>query len=327
MKWILIVFSALGPASSFGYTAGSPSNPYRAYPPSCLSDPLPIAPGEGPYWTGSATLPLSSPGFETVSVAYWRVACPGGRSAFVGLISRSQASFLSYPAPEFPSFTIAQGSNRIDNVRVNVEPNTVRSAIYPGTLIAGAMTFVFENMPNTGTPQIDFNQAFEVDLNNGGTQPALIGQIPAYDRTQYPTNSGSMPITGYNSGAYYDSAHGGEGMVVEVLDTGNTYTLFATWYTFDQLGIPFWLVAQASFSPGTQQVTAQTFDATGGGFAGNFTPPLNRSTWGTITFSFPDCNTMSFSYDGATDPSLKGPAGSGARTWQRLGSMNALTCF
>ena len=64
----------------------------------------------------------------------------------------------------------------------------------------------------------------------------------------------------------------------------------------------------------------------GGGFAGNFTA-VTRNPWGTMSFAFPDCNTMSFSYASASGVSGNTPQGSGTRTWKRIGNINNLGCM
>ena len=130
------------------------------------------------------------------------------------------------------------------------------------------------------------------------------------------------------SSAYYDPAHGGEGLVVEIYDNGDnaTRTIFASWYTYDTVGLPFWLVAQGSMPLSTNNLAnVPVYYYTGGGFAGDFSS-VNSNNWGTMSFSWPDCNTLNFTFSGATDASIGGPSGSGSRTWKRLSEINGLNC-
>ena len=328
MKWTFGVVSLWVACNAFGYTSTPTENAFRAYPPSCLSDPLPTGPTEGTYSSNRIVLPTSpGTGSETVTLNLWRVACAGGRSAFMGAIIRDTANALTIPTPDFPAFEIAQGSETIPIVRVADEPNTVRSFITVGFPVIGTVTpFVFENHREAPFGPIDYNQAFNISVFAGST-PILAGLISAYDPTQYPSNSEPMPITGYNSGGYYDSTHGGEGMLVEVIDTGATSRVFfAAWYTFDSLGLPFWLTAQGAFTAGATQLSVPGYFTTGGGLGGNFTPPTSLNQWGTLSFNFSDCNTMNFTYSGATIGVASGPAGSGSRTWKRIGVINGFSC-
>jgi len=120
--------------------------------------------------------------------------------------------------------------------------------------------------------------------------------------------------------------------VTQVLDNGDgaTRTLFATWYTYDQLGLPFWLVAQGSFPIGSTQLTnVQVLYATGSSFAAQPPPPspaVKANVWGTINVSFTDCQTIKFSYNGSAGTVSGGPQGNGQRTWKRLGVINSLAC-
>jgi len=45
-----------------------------------------------------------------------------------------------------------------------------------------------------------------------------------------------------------------------------------------------------------------------------------------MSFAFPDCNRMTFTYAAASSLPANSPGGSGTRTWQRLGSIANLGC-
>ncbi len=154
--------------------------------------------------------------------------------------------------------------------------------------------------------------------------------MPDYNptATTYPAASQPLPINGYLSGSWYDPTHSGEGILTQVYDVdGKTRIFAATWYTFDSAGIPFWLVAQGTFNVGATSIPnmAVTY-RTGGGFAGNFTPPAPLQTWGTMSVSFPSCQKMTFTYSGSAGAVNGGPAGTGSKTFSRIGSINSLGC-
>jgi hypothetical protein len=336
------------------------ANSYRTYPQSCFSDtlpspataiqPLPVTPS-GTLYTGTVTLStLDSNGNpatpENVTVTVWRVACSSSGDVlsynpdggYVGAtlmnIQRS-AQEGTAPYPTYPDVRVSQGSIAFDNpnytdyVRSAPEPNTVVSDTIVGSPVIYSTTYVLENYANPSFGFFYFNNAFAIRFDGG--QGQVIINVPDYAPTQqtYPAAYQPMAVNGYLTGSWYDPAHGGEGMLTQVFDKDSqTRTFFATWYTFDSLGLPFWLVAQADFPIGSTQLqNVPVLYATGGGFAGNFTPPVTRSNWGTISVSFSDCQHIQFSYNGATSSSVSGgPGGSGQRTWSRLGDINSLNC-
>ena len=63
----------------------------------------------------------------------------------------------------------------------------------------------------------------------------------------------------------------------------------------------------------------------GGGFAGNFTPPLQSQSWGNVTFSFPSCNSLTLQF-ASTHNNATAPVGSGLRFWNRLTGVNGFGC-
>ena len=121
---------------------------------------------------------------------------------------------------------------------------------------------------------------------------------------------------------------GGEGLVIEIYDNpGNTSrTIFAAWYTYDTLGLPYWLVAQGTAPIGANVVAnAPVYYYTGGGFAGNFTG-VTQHVWGTMNFSFPHCSQVDFDFNGAATEVAGGPAGQGSRSFKKIADVNGLNC-
>jgi hypothetical protein len=325
------------------------ANPYRAYPPSCLADPLPDTPS-GPFTRfqmslysrdtlGNAVTP------ETVTITLWRMACSssggltpyntdhGSNAALLMRIERSSTSTDSFPT--FPSITSNQANTTGNLVRAAMEPNTVVSdGPYDAPILADT-TYVLENYPYAGWGFTYFNYDFTLlidpafDASCTGCQSVDIqGYRP--NAQDYPAAFASLPIDGYMSSSYFDPAHGGEGFVLEVYDNpgGTTRTVFAAWYTYDPLGLPFWLIGQGVVDVGANVMTgAPVYYYTNGGFSGDFGATVDSHSWGTITMSWASCNTLNFSYNGATDPTIvNGPAGSGTRTWVRLADINGLNC-
>jgi hypothetical protein len=338
---------------------------YRAYPASCFSDtlpsqansiePLPVSPS-GVLFSGTVTLYEKNgtqDSAEDVTITIFRVACsssgdklsynPDGLAVSATLMriqrqSRYEGDSQIYP--RYPDIRIAQGNisfdnpNRTDYVRVASEPNTVVSDTMLDAPIINSTTYVLENYPSPTLGFFDFNNAFNIRFDNGYQNGRTTFQIDAYtpNSNTYPAAFKPMAINGYLTGSWYDPSAGSrEGLVTQILENGDgTRTLFATWYTYDQLGLPFWLVAQGGFPIGSTQLTGvPVFYATGGSFAALPPPPspaVKSNAWGTIDVSFPDCQTLKFSFNGSASAVQGGPQGSGQRTWKRLGSINSLAC-
>jgi hypothetical protein len=326
------------------------ANAFRSYPPSCLADPLPDTASGGLqdsfqmelYTRDSAGNPQTN---ETVNVIIWRVACSSSgnltpynvdglaNAAVLMRIERSDATNGHTDVfPTFPSLTATQAS-QTNLVRGATEPNTViddgpfDSPIYVST------TYVLENYPyqNSGYTYFNNNFTFIIDpvFDNQGSG-AVSDDIAGYQPTQgtYPAAFQNLPIDGYMSSAWYDTAHSGEGLMVQIYDNADnlTRTLFAAWYTYDDNGIPFWLSIQGVAAYGSNTFSnVPVYYYTNGGFAGNFTS-VTQNNWGTMNFSFPDCTTMNFDFTGAASDVAGGPAGTGSRQFHRLADINALYC-
>jgi hypothetical protein len=324
------------------------ANAFRAYPPSCAADPLPTTP-TGP--TTTTTVPLYTRDIngqagapEDVTITLWRMACSssgnltpyntdGGFNAI--LLMRIDRSLTTTDVlPTFPSVTSTQGSTAINLVRSALEPNTVVSEMPFDSTIADAQSvYVLENYPFPSFGFTYFDYAFDLTidpvLDNQGTGSVTL-PIGDYQPTQsaYPAAFQNLPIDGYMSSAWYDTAHSGEGLMVQIYDNADnaTRTLFAAWYTYDDAGIPFWLSIQGVAAYGSNTFSnVPVYYYTGGGFAGNFSG-VTQNNWGTMNFSFSDCMTMNFDFDGAATGVAGGPAGSGSRTFTRLADINGLNC-
>jgi hypothetical protein len=330
-----------------------------AYPPSCLSAPLTDTP-TGPSVTRSVQLQAvdrntgEGRGIETVNFTFWRVPCEGGKSALLLRISRAVAS-SSTVVVLYPGYGLdATQGGAFGTVRLSQEPNTLISALQPKARLASDLTLVIENVAQDDAystilvpaalpagvtaRKFDFNQAIDitvfpqtssVDLNPLPTP--IVASIPAYDRTQYPSASLPMPITGYNVGNYYDPAHNGEGVIVEVGDVADPPVprlrfVDVAWYTYDNSGNPFWIFGTARTEPGLFVVQVPMVYLSGGGFAGSFGSSATQHPWGTFAITFPDCSSMEFTYAANAGLPASIPSGAGTRTWTRLTQENGLAC-
>jgi hypothetical protein len=304
------------------------ANAYRAYPPSCLSAPLPLGLYQNDPNAVSQTVTLTGdPLGDTTEANYtendkitlFRVPCGANASALLLEIDRP-----THPSqyPVFPGLSFVTGFVP----RVASDPNTFFSDEYAYQPLFDSTVVVFENYYQGQV--LNLNQALTVYVDGLSGSATTAFAIPAYNPSAYAANSQPLPISGYQSGNFYDPTHGGEGIQVEVGDTqtAGTRVMTIAWYTFDDLGVPYWLFGQGNFSIGATSANVQMIYETGGGFAGNFTKATAVS-WGTLTnVNFPDCNTMRFTYTANPGLPTGVPSGTGTKQWTRLTQLNGLTC-
>lgn len=331
-----------------GAKAGGPTaselfaNPDRAYPPSCLNSPMPFGMWQNdpnalvgqikligdPYAGGNEANYR-----ETVKVYVFRVACTSGLSATLMEIDRpSNMEGNTTLYPTLPAVSVAQGNNNI-YVRLANDPNTFFSTAYALNPLVNSDVFVLENFYG-GSIQLNYNNALTLTvdtLDTGNPNRSTPFPLSNYNPSLYPAAALSLPISGYMTGAWYDPAHSGEGIQVEVGEQGTPGTandryIVLAWYTYDPQGFPYWLYGLGSFTAGDRTANVQMIYSTGGGFGGTF-GNANTPPWGTINVQFPDCNSMRFSYQSFGGLPSGVPTGASTKTWARISQMNGLTCM
>ena len=93
------------------------------------------------------------------------------------------------------------------------------------------------------------------------------------------------------SGSWFDASQSGHGFVLEVLP-GQPQILSAFWFVFAPGGGATWIAATGSVDGDHAALQAYQVAGSGGAFAPHFDPAnVHAQAWGTLTFSFTDCNT------------------------------------
>ncbi len=322
------------------------ANPDRAYPPSCLQAPLLTL---GSFASDpealQSTMILSGDVYgsttteqqytESDTVTIFRVPCSGGMSALLLEIDRpSNLDGLTTLYPVFPIVYVTFNDGSGVALRTPKDPNTFLSDNVAGTPIFQSTVFVIENTYLSDV-QFDFNQEIPINVSNllPTTDTSYDNQefdVATYNPALYTAASQPLPISGYLTGTWYDSAHSGEGIQTEIGEVGTAGAqrfVSVSWYTYDSTGTPYWLVGSGLINIGDQTATVTLAYTSGGGFAGNFGSTATKALWGTIVLDFTDCNTMNFVYQttGVGIPDTV-PTGNGSKTWQRLTQVNGLTC-
>jgi hypothetical protein len=134
------------------------------------------------------------------------------------------------------------------------------------------------------TGDIDASQALTVDftpISISGPESVVSVQIPAAVTQPFAIGPG---ITGN----WFDSSQNGHGFSIEVLPSNQ---LLAEWYVFDSQGRRDWIIGAGPIAGNTATVIGAHTSGNGAYFPPNFDPTQIQNTlWGTITFTFTDCN-------------------------------------
>lgn len=121
------------------------------------------------------------------------------------------------------------------------------------------------------------------------------------------------------TGNWYDPEQSGHGFSLEVLPGG---TLLAEWFMFSPTGSRDWIVATGPINGNSATLDAFRTDGPGGLF-----PPLynmaavTQQPWGTVTFTFNDCNSGTVSWQ-----STQSGYAPGSLPITRLSTPNGLHC-
>lgn len=125
------------------------------------------------------------------------------------------------------------------------------------------------------------------------------------------------------SGQWYNASRDGEGLFVEIVDTGNGgQQISVAWFTYDLDGFQMWLVGNVVLDGDPTSVTIPVVVTNGPKFGQDYDmADLNRVSWGTLMLTFPDCNSAVLSY-ASSAPGF----GSGAINLTRLTKLTQVRC-
>jgi hypothetical protein len=132
-----------------------------------------------------------------------------------------------------------------------------------------------------------------------------------------------ITLGGYLSGNWFDPTPGQSGHGFQLEFTAQANAMIAIWFVYPPGGGgQNWIFAQGTFDPSTNTVTLPALMLSGPKF-----PPLYDSSdlqqidWGTLTFTFTDCDHGSASWN-----STVAGYGSGSMPIQRLTSIQGTAC-
>ncbi|MFC1720209.1 hypothetical protein ACFL00_03610 [Pseudomonadota bacterium] len=155
----------------------------------------------------------------------------------------------------------------------------------------------------------------------------------------YPTGAPGYPVFGSNqyvqltsilscdtatgsanspwSGSWFDPAHDGEGIILEVLEDGSAVV---QWFTYDDEGGQMWIQGTGTFDG--QTLTVDNLFTTGGTVWGGLYDPgaIVVTSWGSLTMTFTGCGTATVDYQSTAG------FGSGTLNMQRITKLMGIDC-
>lgn len=161
---------------------------------------------------------------------------------------------------------------------------------------------------------------------HGTPTSGMHGSITVNDTAPPPPTTA---ITNATSGLWYDPLQSGHGFMVEILPNN---VFLAVWFTFTPAGdAQNWLYIQGNYTTGSNTITIAPVAGnarsgvllnTGGAFPPNFVSSnVTTTQWGTMTFTFNDCNSATVNWH-----SLLPNYPDGSMNLQRLTGVAGLTC-
>lgn len=193
------------------------------------------------------------------------------------------------------------------------EPGTIAMALSgnPPNINSATSDFFI----NTGT-NTALNEHFTVfgrvvfglrNLESLNTTPVFAGSEqpirPPLIRRAVRVAPDQFPILSQHTGAWYDPARSGRGIVLEVANAAGSAAgplMVVSWYDFFE-GEQAWFTGVAPFQWGAHQVTVPLQVSAGGQFGEDFDPSqvVSDPQWGTLTIRFTGCGNGVFSYQSA----------------------------
>jgi hypothetical protein len=143
---------------------------------------------------------------------------------------------------------------------------------------------------------INFGFPSDIAAGLGGTIP--LTRVTANTNCGQNGDNGAAPSDALLSGAWYNPATSGQGLVFDINPSQNLFS--AGWYTFPPSGVqggylePWYTIQTTSFTPGSTTATATISTSTGGFFDDPTTAtPVHV---GTATVTFQSCSTATLTY-------------------------------
>jgi len=158
------------------------------------------------------------------------------------------------------------------------------------TLGSGALTGTLSAANSVLGTVASGGYSFSLDYDTTHRQ-LVVGQ-PASNTVvlaSLQATANTINLGGYMSGNWYDPQQSGHGFQLEF---ATNHIVVAIWFVYTPDGSgQNWIYAQGTYDNSSNTVTLPAIITSGTGFPPNFIPgDVQRTDWGTLTFSFTDCN-------------------------------------
>lgn len=278
IQLLLIVLSLL---VSFGAKA------QNTVPAGCITTPLPTTPS-GPTWKGDFnTFVTSEPKVARVTV--WRKPCTNTTAVTLAtfeilssnpFVCSSSSAFIQNSTQFTGGFSLApsQGSSLCTNLLVTTTAILMDRSSTTTFNPSNAFTFIPDATPASGVATLRL-------------------EIPAYNAADYGINT-ALPISGKQSGNWFNPARNGEGFMLEIgsNSNGTGKTIVASWYTYKN-GQQQWIYGSQTLTAGATSVQIPMLTTRGAQFGSSFvSTDVIVEPWGTVSWTFPGCNSATVVY-------------------------------
>jgi len=130
----------------------------------------------------------------------------------------------------------------------------------------------------------------------------VVAQIVDHNSVEQLADVPTVPITSGFTGAWYDPAQSGQGLLIEILPSNR---ILAFWFTFDVDGRQAWFGGDGQIDNDVAFIHATQ------GIGGRWIPNFNPNTyqvipWGDLTLTFVDCNHGRVDFSGNGDSPVWG---------------------
>ena len=106
----------------------------------------------------------------------------------------------------------------------------------------------------------------------------------------------NLIITKSFTGGWYDPAKNGQGFLMEIINSNSQKKALTTWFTFDTAGNQYWLIGVGAIE--NQSINFQMMLPEGGMFGDlHNADNMTNTLWGTVKFTFSDCNHGTVSWN------------------------------
>lgn len=123
------------------------------------------------------------------------------------------------------------------------------------------------------------------------------------------------------SGAWFDPARSGEGVIVQLLPDGRAFAVWFTYPAAGEAGQATWLLGAEGRREGNVLRFDDVVEPAGARFGGGFNEAdVNYRAWGSLELAFDACDRMSLRWQG------RDGYGSGERRLQRLSVLDEIDC-